>query len=118
MLAMLEDIVEGGWVGAHAKSVYGTTGIGTAYSPPTSQDDIGSSGRSSQREMNVETVLDVEHRVAVRPFMFETLVWVLTLALFIIGLANAMRERRYKESPDELDGEQSEGIVTSFLAVL
>ncbi|KAF8322478.1 hypothetical protein DL93DRAFT_2223381 [Clavulina sp. PMI_390] len=64
LLSLLEDTVEGGWIGAHARSVWGTADIGSAYSPPSAQTgtDAQNSVRQAQKMLNVETVLDIGYR--------------------------------------------------------
>lgn len=61
-------IVEGSWVGARARAVYGNADIGSAYSPPNK--GVTSPGsdenRPPQTETTVETVLDIGFREEVR----------------------------------------------------
>lgn len=58
------SLVEGSWVGARARAVYGNADIGSAYSPPNkgvtspSSDD----NRPPRIETTVETVLDIGFR--------------------------------------------------------
>lgn len=60
-------LVEGCWVGARARAVYGSAGIGSAYSPPkrgvTSPNSDHSSAKSL--ENSVETILDISPRAEV-----------------------------------------------------
>ncbi|KAF9507157.1 hypothetical protein BS47DRAFT_1321429 [Hydnum rufescens UP504] len=60
LVNLLEETVEGAWVGSRARAVYGASEIGTAYSPPKRGLGVGSGGIPSSSV--VETVLDVGHR--------------------------------------------------------
>lgn len=83
-------IVEGGWIGAHARSVYGSADIGTAYSPPTSQNGTHDHAeRQTRKQAMVETVLDVAHRSSV------SLQWILVVFVApphksFVGMARSM----------------------------
>lgn len=71
--------MEGSWVGARARAVYGNADIGSAYSPPnkgvTSPDS--DDNRPPQIETTVETVLDIGCRdvVYLRSLNLWLFVW-------------------------------------------
>lgn len=64
LLMLVYVIVEGSWVGARARAVYGNADIGSAYSPPNKGvTSPGSEGNRPPRiETTVETVLDIGFR--------------------------------------------------------
>lgn len=59
-----KNIVEAGWLGAKARSVYGAAGIGTAYSPPSplpTHNPLPST-HSTTTQPSVETIIDISYR--------------------------------------------------------
>ncbi|KAF8301039.1 hypothetical protein DL93DRAFT_2102769 [Clavulina sp. PMI_390] len=71
LVGLLEDTVEGSWVGARARANYGNADIGSAYSPPKSKSAANTMSAShlgegveadGAIENGVETVLDIGFR--------------------------------------------------------
>ena len=54
----LESIVEGSWMGSRARAAYGSSDIGSAYSPPERAAPFGEDSVFNQ----VDIVLDVGYR--------------------------------------------------------
>jgi hypothetical protein len=59
LLQLVEDAVDGCWVGHRARMVItGDSGIGSLYSPP--KEDMGSSSNSKKKL--VENIVDIGYR--------------------------------------------------------
>lgn len=108
---LLPFTVEGSWVGARARAVYGSADIGSAYSPPNK--GVTSPGSDDSKpprvETTVETVLDIGFREEVSNSITLHLRRSLFHWLDDTGMAIEMRERRHSQSFDESFGKQFEG---------
>ncbi|KAF8339817.1 uncharacterized protein EI90DRAFT_3151262 [Cantharellus anzutake] len=58
LFALLEDTIEGSWMGSRARAVYGASEIGSAYCPPKRAGSLSDDPSAS----HVEIVLDVGYR--------------------------------------------------------
>lgn len=63
LLTLVEDTVEGCWIGARARAV---SEIGSVYSPPRALPGSASSKPAGER--HVETLVDISHRERVSYF--------------------------------------------------
>lgn len=65
LLTLVEDTVEGCWIGARARAV---SEIGSVYSPPRGLPGATTSKPTGER--HVETLVDIAHRERVSSFYF------------------------------------------------
>ena len=61
-MQLVEEAIDGCWIGHRARTAMGDSGIGSVYAPPS--EDHGSA--FTTRRKHVETVVDIEYRPEVK----------------------------------------------------
>jgi hypothetical protein len=62
LMQLVEEAIDGCWIGHRARTAMGDSGIGSVYAPPS--DDHGSA--FTARRKHVETVVDIGYRPEVK----------------------------------------------------
>ena len=62
LMQLVEEAIDGCWIGHRARTAMGDSGIGSVYAPPN--EDHGSA--FATRRKHVETVVDIEYRSEVK----------------------------------------------------
>ena len=91
-MQLVEEAIDGSWIGHRARTAMGDSGIGSVYAPPN--EDHGSA--FTTRRKHVETVVDIEYRPEVK-FSHSRLIG----ADLFAGMVTKVRKRRYPSSFDE-----------------
>lgn len=103
---LVEETVEGCWIGQRAKSLHTADDIGSFYSPPTATSHSSLRRGSNSVMPLVETVIDIGLREKVSHHLLSRSNFGLTSSIaddmsnVLTGLASTLRKRRNPAGPD------------------